>query len=452
MLKKIISPLILVFLLSFGVAAQDDVIEITFVHIFGEVENTEEITDVRIAVIQEIIDAYMAEHPNVVITARSMSTDYVELFDAALAAATQGNPPHIVQVEEGLTQLAADTQLFVPLNELATEEQLASLSDLLPQIREYYTIGEEVWGIPWNVSNPLLYYNRDLFVAAGLDPDSPPTTFDEVLQACEALMAADLGLNTCMTWPMVTWFPEQWVAMQGGLIANNDNGRAARATEVYYNSPEMLYVLEWWQEMKERGFYSYSGSRHNYAGELIPFGTKRAAMTINSSGGLSNIMDLTDGPPFQMDLGVAPLFRPNADSNNGVTVGGASIWLMGGHPQEEQLVALDFMFYLTNTENIVRWAQGSGYLPTRTSSVEQLYDTGWFDENPFFEIALNQLLESEVNIATAGAILGPSAEVRGYLLDAFQAVIDGGEEPEAALAIAKERADAELADYNSLVE
>lgn len=451
-MKKLLTPLILLFLLSFSASAQDDVIEITFVHIFGEVENTEEITDVRIAVIQEIIDAYMAEHPNVVITARSISTDYVELFDGALAAATQGDPPHVVQVEEGLTQIAADTQLFVPLNEVATEEQLASLDDLLPQVREYYTLGEEIWGIPWNVSNPLLYYNRDLFTAAGLDPDTPPTTFEEVLETCEVLMAADLGLNSCITWPMVSWFPEQWVAMQGGLIANNDNGRTARASEVYYNSPEMLYVLEWWQEMKDRGFYSYTGSRNNYTGEVIPFGTKRAAMTINSSGGLSNFIDLTSGPPFQLDLGVAPLFRPNTDSNNGITVGGASLWLMDGHPEDEQQAAVDFMFYFTNTQNITRWSQGSGYFATRTSAVEELTESGWFDENPFFKLALDQLLNSEVNIATSGAILGPSAEVRGYLLDAFQAAIDGGEDPASVLEIAKQQADAELADYNSLVQ
>lgn len=438
--------------LTVGTAAQDDVIEIDFVHIFGEVQNEEEITDVRIAVIEEIAQAFMAENPGIVINPSSISTDYVEVFDAALASATQGNAPHIVQVEEGLTQLAIDTGLFVPISDVASEEQLATLDDLLPQIRDYYSLGDQIWGIPWNTSNPLLYYNRGMFEAAGLDPDVPPRTFADVLTYCDALMSADLELTTCMTWPMATWFPEQWVAMQGALIANNSNGRDSRATEVFYNSEEMLFVSEWWKEMADNGYYSYSGSVGNYSGELIPFGTKRAAMTINTSGALSNIISLTSGPPFEMDLGVGQLPIPTEEATNGVTVGGASVWLMGDHSEEELQAAADFIFFLTTTMNDTRWFQGSGYFATRQSSVENLREEGWFDDNPEFELAINQLINSEINEATSGAIIGPSAEVRGHLVNAFQAIIDNGDDPASALAVAKEAADQELADYNALFE
>ena len=454
-MKKFFAPLLLLLLLCLAplaaTTAQDDVIEIEFVHIFGEVENEEEITDVRIAVIEDIIAAFEEQNPGVVVNTRSVSTDYVEVFDSALSAALQGNPPHIVQVEEGLTQLAIDSGWFTPISVVATEEQLASLDDLLPQVREYYNIGEDFWALPWNLSNPLLYHNRGMFEAAGLDPDDPPGTFDEVLQYCEALMSAELELDACMTWPMATWFPEQWVAMQGELVANNENGRDGRPTEVFYNSPEMLEVVEWWQQMAERDFYTYSGTRNNYTAELVPFGTKRVAMTINSSGGLSNIADLTSGPPFELDLGVGPLFSPS-EADSGVTVGGASVWLMADHPDEELQAAADFAFFLTNTQNIITWYKGSGYFATRQSAVEQLREEGWLEENPQFAVALDQLLETEVTIATAGAVIGPSAEVRGYLLDAFQSIIDGGEEPQSALEAAKERADAELEDYNALFE
>jgi sn-glycerol 3-phosphate transport system substrate-binding protein len=454
-LRRYIPALLLLIVLSItaitGLSAQST-IELEFVHIFGEVENEEEITDIRIAVIEGIIDDFEAQNPGITVRSRSISTNYIEVFDGALAAAQQGAAPHIVQVEEGLTQIAVDTGLFVPIGSIATDEQLLSLDDLLPQVRDYYTLGDEVWGIPWNTSNPILFYNKDMFRAAGLDPETPPRTFDDMREMCGVLMSADLNLSSCITWPMVAWFAEQWVVMQGGLLANNDNGRSARATEVYYNSTEMLRVVEWWQEMMGLGYFSYSGSRDNYRAELVPFGTKRVAMSISSSGALSNVVDLTSGGLFALDLGVGPLPIPDENATNGVTVGGASLWITDGHSDEELKAAADFIFFLTNTENDIRWYQGSGYFATRQSSVQQLEDMGWFEANPFYAVAINQLLGSQINIATAGPIIGPSAEVRSYLIDAFQSVIDGGEDPQAALNAAKQRADQELAAYNALFE
>jgi sn-glycerol 3-phosphate transport system substrate-binding protein len=378
--------------------------------------------------------------------------DYQTTFNNALLAAGQNDAPHVVQVEEGLTQLAIDSGLFIPVGELASEDQIAGLEDLIAPVRSYYNMGDTVWGIPWNSSNPVFYYNRDMFAAAGLDPDVSPATFADVTAACEALMASDLGLETCINWPMVAWFPEQWVAMQGGLIADNDNGRTARASEVFYDSPEMQAVVNWWSDLADRGFYSYTGSPNDYFGEGVAFLSQRSAMTINSSAGISNFLPFGErflGPGV---VEVAPLPIPNEDATNGVTVGGASVWITAGHPEPELQAAADFIFFLTNTENDMRWHMGSGYFPNRQSSIDALTEQGWFEENPFYYIPLQQLFNSEVNTATRGAVMGPSAMVRGFLIDAFISIVDGGADPLEALQVAKRRADEALAEYNSLVE
>ncbi|HEX2622629.1 MAG TPA: extracellular solute-binding protein, partial [Phototrophicaceae bacterium] len=243
----------MIFVVSVPAVSAQDTIEISFVHIFGGEQDT------RGAAIQEIADAFMAENPNIKVTVTSTSTDYTELFNAALLASQQGSAPSIVQVEEGLTQLAADSGLFTAISDLASEEQLASLDDVLPVVRNYYTISDKIWSVPWNSSNPLLYYNRDMFTAAGLDPDTPPTTFEEVTAACDAIMAKkdELKITACINFPMVTWFAEQWVAMQGGLVANNDNGRTARANEMMFNSPEMLNVINWFKVLADQDYYTY---------------------------------------------------------------------------------------------------------------------------------------------------------------------------------------------------
>jgi sn-glycerol 3-phosphate transport system substrate-binding protein len=434
--------LLVIAALSLGMAsAQDAPVEITFVHIFtGE-------NDVRGATVRAIADAFQEQNPGVIVNIPTASGDYTELFNNALLAAEQGDAPTVVQIEEGLTQLAADSGYFTPISDLASAEQLAALEAINPVVRNYYNIGETVWSVPWNSSNPIMYYNKAIFAAAGLDTETPPATFAEVTAACEAIMALPDAPEACINWPMAAWFAEQWVAMQGGLLADNDNGRAARATAMLYDSPEMLEVVEWWDDLAERGFYTYSGTQNDYFGEGVIFLSQRSAMTINSTAGITSFMRFAGG----IDLGFARLPIPDEDATNGVTVGGASVWISAGATPEQQQAAVDFIFFLTNKENDKLFHQASGYFPNRLDSIEELTAEGWFDENPQFRIALDQLLESAGNIANAGAVIGPSTDVRTILIEGFQSMIDGEISPAEAMAAARTRADAVLADYNALV-
>ena len=420
-------------------------IQINFVHIFGGQQ------DFRSQVVQGIADAFMAQNPNIVVNVSSTSTDYVELFNNALLAAEQGQAPHIVQVEDSLIQLAADSDVFHLIGDIATPEQLATLDDLLPTVRAYYTLNGKLVGIPWNASNPILYYNRTMFAAAGLDPDAPPKTFAEVLETCEKIMAQreTLRINACINFPLTSWFAEQWLAMQNALFVNNDNGRSARATEALFTSPEMLRVAEFHKALKERGYFTYTGRANDYNGEGITFLSKRTAMTISSTAGLTLFMNFSKAQGFE--LGTAPLILPDERADNGVTVGGASVWVTKGHSEAETKAAVDFIFFLTSTENDMTWHKGTGYFPIRKSSVERLTAEGWFEQNQPFAIAVNQLVNSRGNIANAGFVVGASAELRQALVKAFQSIVDSGETPEAALAAAKQAADRALAEYNAVV-
>lgn len=433
-------------LAALGIPTQaQEKIEIKFVHIFGGQQ------DFRSQVLQEIADAFMAQNPNITVSVSSTSTDYVELFNNALLAAEQGQAPHIVQVEDSLIQLATDSDYFHLIGDIATPEQLATLDDLLPTVRAYYTLEGKLVGMPWNASNPILYYNRTMFEQAGLDPDAPPQTFAEVLETCEKIMAQreTLRITACINFPISSWFPEQWMAMQNALFVNNGNGRSARATEVFFTSPEMLRIAQFYRDLREKGFYTYTGRVNDYNGEGITFLSKRTAMTISSTAGLTLFLNFSRTQRFE--LGTAPLITPGLDADNGVTVGGASVWVTKGHSDAETKAAVDFIFFLTATENDMKWHKGTGYFPIRQSSVERLRAEGWFEQNPPFAIAVNQLLQSRGNVANAGFVVGPSAEVRDALMKGLQSIVDGGESPEAAMAAAKQAADRALAEYNAVV-
>jgi sn-glycerol 3-phosphate transport system substrate-binding protein len=173
-------------------------------------------------------------------------------------------------------------------------------------------------------------------------------------------------------------------------------------------------------------------------------------MHINSTAGLSNFVSFAEQQGFE--LGVAPLPRPNEDANNGITVGGASLFVSAGLSEAETQAAIDFVFFLTNAENDLLFHTGTGYLPNRPSTVEALEAGGFYDEHPFFRIALDQLLSTTDSIATRGIVLGTAQESRSTIEEAIQSVVDGGEDPTEAMTAAKARIDADIADYNSLFD
>ena len=126
-----------------------------------------------------------------------------------------------------------------------------------------------------------------------------------MLVACEAILAAEIdGVSACANWPLTSWFPEQWLAMQNEVLLDNNNGRDGRATEMFLNSQPMVDIIAWWGEMANRGYYTYSGRPVDYTGDAIIFIGKSTAMHINSTAGLSNFISFAEQQEFE--LGVAP--------------------------------------------------------------------------------------------------------------------------------------------------
>jgi sn-glycerol 3-phosphate transport system substrate-binding protein len=421
-----------------GAASAQDKTTIVFSHAFGD-EN-------RQGWVQDVADAYMAEHPDVQIELR-VASSYRDNLNNALLGAEQGDAPHIVQVFEVGTQLALDSGVFIPVSSVASEEQLATLADIIQPVLNYYTVADDVWSLPWNSSSPILYYNKEMFEAAGIM--DVPTTFSEVEAACEILMNADLGLQACIGWPLHSWMVEQWMSESNALLANNDNGRSGRATETYLDSEAMLTIFDWWKNLADKGWYTYTGQLEDWNGSDAIFTGQQVAMHITSTADLLNIAAAGEEAGFTVGAGMLPI--PDGVERNGVVIGGASIWLSGGHPDAELEAAVDFMLFLGDTENMVSWHKATGYYPIRTSSIDALEAEDWFTNEPRWAVAFNQLTETKVNYASGGALLGTFLETRTIIEQAAQSVIDGGEAPADALGNAKAQADQALADYNDLV-
>ena len=367
---------------------------------------------------------------------------YRETLQAAVLAARQGQPPHLVQLFEVGSQLAVDSGIFEPIGNVGGLDASVYIEPVI----NYYTIDGAVNSLPFNSSSPILYANVQLMEQAGLDPDALPETFGEVMAACEAIRASSVTA-ACITFPLHSWLFEQWVAEQGALLVNNGNGRDARATEVLLDSEAALRVGQFMADLAVNRDYAYTGTLEDWGGSEAIFGNQEAVFFITSTADAGNITRAAADVGFDVRTGLLPI--PDGVERNGVVIGGASVWLTKGNPQEELEIARDFVLYMTNPENMVSWHKLTGYYPVVDASVELLEQEGWFDAEPNFAVAFEQLLETIPNQATAGALLGSFLETRTIIGEALQRIYSSGADVEATMQQAKAEADARLAEYNA---
>ena len=156
--------------------------------------------------------------------------DVLNNFRMAMAAGGQ-DAPDIVQVYEGGSAFMIESGYATPVQTYIDEEQF-DMSDILPIIRNYYTYNGTMYSMPFNSSNAVLYYNKDMFRAAGLDPDAPPATFAEMGEYAKALQTDEVA---GVALPIDCSLFEFNMVNIGKEIVDNGNGRTARATRAVFS-------------------------------------------------------------------------------------------------------------------------------------------------------------------------------------------------------------------------
>ena len=355
--------------------------------------------------------------------------------------------PALVQLFDIGTRLMIDLKVATPVQDFIDKEKY-DISDLETNVLAYYSVDDKLWSMPFNTSNPMLYYNKDMFKAAGLDPDKPPRTWDEFTEAARKLTQKDASGKVTIpgaTFAIYGWFFEQLSAVSGAYYADNENGRLAPATKAVFNSPEGVAVLEWWKKMADEGMMGNLGRKTVDTRNAFMAG--QTAMIIESTATLRGMIDSSQG---KFEIGTAFLPRPNEEAydKSGTIIGGASVWILNGRPEAEQQCAWEFVKFISAPAQQAYWHTMSGYYPIRKAAYEEPLDKEWRAKYPQFQTAIDQLHIAPNNRFTQGGLIGVFPAARQTIEGAIEEVLAGKATPQEALDKAAASVTAAIEEYN----
>ena len=370
---------------------------------------------------------------------------YEDTMIAALAAHRIGTGPHIVQVSEiGTAHMMAAPSAYVPAWQVfADAGQALDAKAFVPAVAGYFSDASgRLIALPFNVATPILFYNKDVFRKAKLDPEKPPKTWYEFPKVIAELKEIGVDCAYTTTWPswvqlenMSTWHNQDF--------ATKDNGLGGLDAKLVFNTHLMVRHVSMLSSWARSGYFTYSGRR--IEGEKR-FAAGECAMLTASS---SSAAELRSGAKF--DFGVSQL--PHYDDVKGAPhhslIGGGGLWVLPGKKSAEYRGAARFLAYLAQPKVQAEWHQRTGYMPVTRAAYELSKEQGYYDLHPGQLIAIRQLLLNAPTRESRGIRIGEFAKIREIIEEELEAVWDGTKPPKLALDNAAERGNVLLRKFET---
>ncbi|WNV84544.1 ABC transporter substrate-binding protein [Umezawaea sp. Da 62-37] len=318
------------------------------------------------------------------------------------------------------------------------------LDDVLPALRAQYTCYGELRSLPTVATTYLLFTNATMLKAAGVP--EVPETWQDLRAACERVVAAPGGPPHAIGWANHGIPFAHAMAVQGGKIADNGNGRLAPAVGLDFTGPEMLAWVSWWRGLHKDGLYQYSGEMGDWFGTFELFAGQRLAFRMSSSNDVGATAEAAGAAGFELAV---TRFPYNADvPYRGNVVAGTSLWLADGLDEPTRDGALAFMQFLANPENAAEYHKEHSFIPVTRSASALLEREGWFDRHPHDRAPECQLDEKTADgEPTAGALVGDHFKIQDLLAAAVHDMLVHDVDPLERLTAASAEAQALLDRY-----
>ena len=387
--------------------------------------------------ITKLIDGLAAdfakENPTIKVTPIYAGT-YQETIVKALTAHKAGAPP--------VTSVLLSTDMFTLIDEdaIIAFDELATSADDKKWMEGFYPAfmynsrtGGKTWGIPFQRSTVVLYWNKELFKEAGLDPNRPPATWQEMTEFAQKLTKRDPSGNTSQWGVQIpsSGFP-YWL-FQGLTTQNGIKLMNAEGTQTFYNHPAVIEAVSHWVDLSRKHRVMPTG--------VIEWGTtprdffeKKIAMMWTTTGNLTNVKNNA-----KFDFGVAIL---PANKRRGTPTGGGNFYVFKKSTKAQQEAAVKFIKWITAPERAAQWGIDTGYVAVRPDAWETARMKQYVAGFPQAAVARDQLQYAVAELSTHD-----NQRVTKALNDGLQAALTGAKTPEAAMKDAQREAERLLRAY-----
>lgn len=381
------------------------------------------------SVVDGMVNDFMDENPDIKVNA-IYAGNYNDARVKALAAIKSGKPAQLsVMFSIDIYELINQDAIVAFDDVVKTDEEKEWLNSFYPTLMENGKTGGKTWGVPFQRSTIVMYYNKDAFKAAGLDPEAAPATWDELVSMGKKLTKED-GSQWGVMIPS-TGYP-YWIfgalCMQNDEVLMNGSGN-----KTYFNNPGVVDALKFWQAL---------GSEHKVMPEgTIEWGTLRqnflegkTAIMYHSTGNLTAVKNNA-----KFDFGVAML---PGNKRRGTPTGGGNFYIFKNSSPEEQRAALKLIQFMTAPERSAEWSVKTGYMGVSPKAYETEVLKDYVANFPYAAVARDQL-----QYATAELSTQQTGRVRKILDDAIQSALTGRKTADEALNSAQKQADGLLKRY-----
>jgi sn-glycerol 3-phosphate transport system substrate-binding protein len=376
---------------------------------------------------------------------------YADVLTATIAASRAGQAPHLVQIfEVGTGTMLAAGKAVKQTWELAQDTGATiDPNTYIASVRGYYSLPDgRMASMPFNSSTAVMWYSKDAFRKAGLDPDKPPTTWPEVIQAAQAIKAKDAA-EIPMTSSWLSWIQlEQYSALHDIPFASKADGFEGLDAQLEISSKPHVKHMERLLEMAKDGTFKYTG-RDNQPDQLLVSG--KAGIHFNSSGMRG---DLVKSAKFDWGEAYLPYDPDLIKSPLNSIIGGASLWTMtapGRTPAEYKAVAT-FLQFIGKPDNDAYWHQHTGYVPVTLAGFELSDKQGFYGKNPGADLPVRQLTRGTVTNNSKGLRLGRLVEIRNIIYEEMEKAFQGGQTAQQAMDSATARGNKVLRDFEKSVK
>ena len=378
-------------------------------------------------VVDHMIEGFEAKNPDIDVTA-IYAGNYDDTRVRALSAIRSGEPAQLSVMFSIDAYDLIEQNLIVPFDDVArSDADKQWLKSFYPALMANGQIDGKTWGIPFQRSTIVMYYNKDMFREAGLDPEKAPSTWDEMVADAKTLTRdGRWGIEIPSTGYPYWMF--QCFAIQNGIELMSRDG-----TKTYFDDPKVVEALEFWKSLATDAKVMPEGTTE-WGTLRQAFLQGQTAMMWHTTGNLTAVRKGAD-----FDFGVAML---PSHKQPGSPTGGGNFYLFKGATPEQQEAALKLMKFMTAPEQAAQWSIATGYVGVSPAAYETPALKDYAAEFPQAVVARDQL---EVAIPEFSTY--ETARVREALNNAIQAALTGSKTPKEALAEAQATAERLLQPY-----